>query len=71
MFHKALDLEPDYAPAYYNLACAFALRNKKRAAINNLKKALEKGFANRDRLLKDKELDNIRDEPAFVKLIKR
>ena len=69
MFLKAIELEPDYAPAYYNLACACALRNKKRAAIHNLKKALEKGFADRALLLHDKELDNIRDEPAFRELM--
>lgn len=71
MFHRAIDLDPDYAPAYYNLACLCALRNKKRAAIHNLKKALEKGFDDRDLLLNDTELDNIRDEPAFMKLMKK
>ncbi len=68
-FQQALDLDPDYAPAYYNLACVSALQNKKRAALDNLKKALKKGFKDYGLLLKDKELDNIRDEPAFVELL--
>ena len=68
---KAIELEPDYAPAYYNLACVYALRNESSAAIQCLKNAIEKGFGDRDLLLKDKELDNIRDEPGFVELMEK
>lgn len=67
-FQQALDLDPDYAPAYYNLACVNALQNRKQVALHNLKKALEKGFKDRGLLLKDRELDNIRDDPAFREL---
>jgi tetratricopeptide (TPR) repeat protein len=69
MFNKAIELEPDYAVAYYNLACAFAVQNKNREAINNLEKAIKRGFSDRDLIQQDKELDNIRTDPAFVKLL--
>ena len=71
VLRKALELEPDLAAAYYNLACTFALRNKKRAALYNLEKALEKGFPDLELIHEDKDLQNIRGEPAFRELLQR
>lgn len=70
MLKKAIDLEPDYAPAYYNLGCLYAIQEKKSEAIYNIRKSLEKGFADRELILKDKELESIRSDPAFQELLK-
>ncbi len=67
---QAIDLEPDYGPAYYNLACIQAQRGEKSAAIASLKKAVEKGFVDREFILSDSDLEAIRAEPEFSALIR-
>ena len=69
VLREALVVNPDYAPLYYNLACIYALQKKKIAAINNLELALEKGFREKGMLLRDPDLEGIRDEPSFQKLL--
>ena len=67
---QAIALEPDYGPAYYNLACIQAQRGEKPAAVASLKKAVEKGFVDREFILNDSDLEGIRNEPDFQVLIK-
>jgi tetratricopeptide (TPR) repeat protein len=67
---QAINLEPDYGPAYYNLACVHARQGRPRAAITNLRKAVEKGFADRAYILNDPDLAALRDQPAFQDVIK-
>lgn len=61
--------------AYYNLACAYALQNRKKEAIENLKIAiknlLEGGHKDFSFLEKDKDLASLRDEKEFQNLLKQ
>lgn len=66
---QAINLEPEYGPAYYNLACVQASRGRPQAAITNLRKAVEKGFADRAYILNDPDLAAVRDQPAFRDLL--
>ena len=66
---KAVELEPGLPGAYYNLACLYAIRNDPVRAMVNLRKALEKGFAGRELLLNDPDLENIRKSPGFSDLL--
>jgi len=66
---RAINLEPDYGPAYYNLACVHARQGRPRAAITNLRKAVNKGFTDRAYILNDPDLAALRDQPAFRDLL--
>ena len=56
---------------YYHYACYMALRNRKDAAIDNLKKAMAAGFINHFLLTSDDDLAGIRDTPEFKALLKQ
>ena len=55
--------------AFYNLSCIYSLLNDKINAIIYLKKSIEVGFNDFDHIQHDADLDNIRKEKAFLKVI--
>lgn len=57
------------AVALYNLACAHARAGARRQAIVSLRRAVASGFANKDLLLKDADLDPIRETPEFREIL--
>jgi dienelactone hydrolase len=67
----ALDSElmPDNCRLLYNLACAYALKGEKRRAVETLNKAVQKGFANAEELERNDQVNSIREEPGFKKII--
>jgi dienelactone hydrolase len=69
--NMAIDAElmPDNWRLLYNLACAYALKGDKRRAIETLNKAVQKGFKNAAELERNDQLDAIRDEAGFKKII--
>jgi predicted esterase len=54
---------------FYNLACAYSLAGDKKRAVDALKRAEQKGFANAPALERNKDFDPIRAEPEFIKLL--
>jgi tetratricopeptide (TPR) repeat protein len=62
-------LLPDNTRLLYSLACAYALKGDKRHAIETLSKAVQKGFSNFAELERNPQLDTIRDEPGFKKIV--
>lgn len=75
-FEKALavlnrmkELQPDNADVYYNIACINAKQNRVNESIEWLKMAITKGFNNRNLLVTDKDLDNIKGSQDFKKLL--
>ena len=60
---------PDNPRAHYNLACAYALNKDKNRAIEALKKSVEKGFNDRAALETDKELDLLRDDADYKRIV--
>ena len=67
----ALDSElmPDNWRLLYNLACAYSLKGDKRRAIETLSKAVQRGFANLTELERNDQLDSIREEAGFKKIV--
>ena len=63
------ELMPDNWRILYYLACTYSLKGDKRRAIETLTKAVEKGFANAAELERNDQLDGIRDEAGFKKII--
>ena len=70
MFHAGETIQPESAWASYLLATADAQLGEKKQAIQELKKALEKGMTNA-KALEDGAFDRIRNEEGFKELSAR
>lgn len=66
---RALELSPDDALMQYNGACFYARLNEKKTAIELLNKAIKTGWENYEWMKRDPDLDLIRNEPEYLKLI--
>ena len=53
----------------YNLACAHSLNSSKKNALKYLKMAVQSGYKNLAHMKRDKDLDPIREEPEFKKIL--
>jgi hypothetical protein len=60
---------PDNPRVFYNLACAHALNRDRSHALEALKRAIEKGFKDAAALEHDKDLDALRDDPAYKQIV--
>jgi len=67
---KAIELSPNDVNMIYNAACFYAELDDKQAAIETLAKAVENGFGNYEYIKHDPDLDIIRNEPAYIELMK-
>ena len=70
-FDKAIELDPEMVWAYYSVACLDALAGKKGDALKNLERVLEKGVDDKKHIDKDADLDSIRKDAGFVRLMKK
>ena len=69
-FDKALQIQEDYAQVYFNKACTQSLKGDKDEAIESLKKAIELEPGKFiEKAKTDKDLDEIRNEKEFLKII--
>jgi serine/threonine protein kinase/Flp pilus assembly protein TadD len=66
---KALELSPNDALMQYNGACFYARMGESKQAINYLDKAIKTGWENFEWMKRDTDLDSIRNEPDYLKLI--
>jgi Flp pilus assembly protein TadD len=68
---RALEMEADDPSVLYNIACVFAREELKAEAIAALEKAVDHGFGHWRWIENDTDLDSIRGEPEFAKLLAR
>ncbi len=69
-FLKILKLDPDNEVAHYNLACAYSLDGKLDAGVASLRRSVELGYDDLEHLRSDSDLDNLREHPDYLKLIR-
>jgi len=67
---QATAVDPEDASVCYNVACLLALEGERDRAIDNLRRAFLVGFARRDWIEKDPDLDSLRDDPRFQALVR-
>lgn len=67
---KLVAVKPTDPTAHYNLACRYALLKQRDKAIFALRKAVELGYRDFDFMKEDHDLDSIRKDPRFRKLMK-
>ncbi len=70
-FLRALEFKADDQLAHYNLACAYALSKQRALALNSLRAAVEFGFADPDHLENDGDLQSLKEDNDFQKLVER
>ncbi|MEO7424147.1 MAG: hypothetical protein ABI036_03105 [Fibrobacteria bacterium] len=66
---KAVLVDPDCTAAYYDLACYYSLLAKREQALASMEMALCKGFSDFDWLLRDPDLETLRQNPEFQLLL--
>jgi tetratricopeptide (TPR) repeat protein len=67
---KVLEIDPNYANAYYNKACYFALQNQVELALENLQRAIElEPERCREMAKTDTDFDGIRGDVRFQELL--
>ena len=67
---KLVTVRPTDPTAHYNLACRYALLKQRDKALTALRKAVELGYRDFEFMLEDHDLDSIRKDPRFRKLVK-
>jgi len=67
---EAIRIDPTDATSAYNLACAFALQDRKGRALRWLEEAFERGFDKYKHAALDEDLESLRDEPEFESLLR-
>jgi mannose-6-phosphate isomerase-like protein (cupin superfamily) len=67
--HELTELQPQYAVPLYNLACCESLAGRTDEALEHLRRAIELMDGMRDYAKGDSDLDAIRGEPGFAKLV--
>ena len=65
----AVALRPGDPSTLYNAACTYGVLGKKPEALETVKKAFTSGYSNTVWAAKDSDLDCLRDDPEFRKLV--
>lgn len=67
---KAVLVDPDCTAAYYDLACYYSLLAKREQSLAAMEMAFCKGFSDFEWVLKDPDLEALRQNPEFKLLMK-
>lgn len=70
-YEKAVELDDQPAKAAYNIACSYALQSDRNHAFEWLDKAVALGYDDTDHYIDDSDLDPLRSDPRFQRLIDR
>jgi ketosteroid isomerase-like protein len=70
-FEQAIKVGGGVALDFYNLACALALSGERDKALDNLDKAINAGFTDRQQYETDSDLDSLREIGRFKELLKK
>jgi tetratricopeptide (TPR) repeat protein len=70
-YSVAAAIDPDQPNVWYGLARAQAQMGEKEQAMESLRKAVDHGFKDADKLANDFDLRSLQDEKQFKKIIER
>ena len=68
---RLIQLKPNDPIVYYNLACSYSLLDERDQAFEALKKAILLGYDDFSYLFKDKDLENLRRDVRFERLMSK
>lgn len=67
---RLVQLRPTDPLAHYNLACSYALMQRRDQALKVLRRAVELGYRDFRYMREDRDLDAIRHDPRFRQLLR-
>ena len=67
---RAIELSPNDPLMFYNAACFYSSLGDKRLALQSFKNAISSGYGFFEWIKRDPDLDNIRNEPEYIELMK-
>ena len=67
---RLVRLRPQDALAHYNLACSYSLLKRPDQSLKSLRKAVELGYRDFRYMREDHDLDTIKHDPRFRKLLR-
>ncbi len=67
---RALAIDPDDAMVRYNVACLYALEGNTEESLACLEEAFRRGFGNREWIMRDPDLESVREDPRFQTLMR-
>jgi tetratricopeptide (TPR) repeat protein len=70
-FLKAVELAPDVAWNYYNLACLYSVNGVNKKAFEWLEQSFQKGMEDLEHIKVDPDMDPIRNTAEFKALVKK
>jgi peroxiredoxin len=70
-YRRAIDAFPDVSELWYNYGCALSRSNNLSEALAALQKAIELGSNNFTWMLQDPDLENVRKDARFTKMVRR
>jgi non-specific serine/threonine protein kinase len=68
---RAMAVDPADSAILYNVACIYSKAGRIQEAVDALEKAVGAGFAHKDWIANDSDLDPLRSEPRFQALVDR
>jgi hypothetical protein len=70
-YKRALESDPRFGDAYYNMACVYALQGKRELALRYLKLAAMNHYAERKQLEEDPDLASLRGDPELQAIVRQ
>ena len=70
-FNKALEINPDYASAYYNKAACYGLQRQVELSLLTLQQAIELNPRYKEDAVTDLDFDDIADDERFKELVEQ
>jgi tetratricopeptide (TPR) repeat protein len=66
---RAIDIDPNDPGVLYNASCIYSLLEKIDQALNYFERAIDSGFASKEWIETDSDLDKIRNQPRFKEIL--
>ena len=66
-----MSIDPNETAVLYNAACIYSELGKVDVALDYFEKTIESGYASREWIDNDSDLDPIRNHPRFQKALKK
>ncbi len=68
---KLVRLKPENPTAHYNLACSYALLERRAEAVRSLKDAIEKGYNDFKWMMQDQDLKGLHNYTKFKQILEK